>query len=277
MAGSVQETRKFWRHPCFSDLTMLKARFTRHRYDLHTHPAYVVALVTEGCERLRIGRHSVIAPTGSIILVNPEECHDGEAGAENGWAYRTFYPPIPLMTTIAAELGFRHLPLFSTPLLRDVELSRAVAVAHESAASDDILTAEASMILALRQLILRHGDRAPRHEHVETTGSRRRISLYLDLIDQALAGGIGLERLAQAAGVTRFQVIRDFRRETGLTPGSFIRNRRVRRAAMLLRKGENIAAAAAAAGFSDQSHLTRAFNAVFGITPRIYQQASRER
>ncbi|TIW43521.1 MAG: AraC family transcriptional regulator, partial [Mesorhizobium sp.] len=92
------EIRKYWRHPCFPDLGLFKARFTQHRYELHTHPTYVIALITSGCERIRIGRHSVLAPAGAIAVVNPEEWHDGEQGADEGWAYRTFYPSVPLLT-----------------------------------------------------------------------------------------------------------------------------------------------------------------------------------
>src|ERR1700722_1250923 len=99
------ETATFWKHPSFRDMGLLKARFKRHRYELHTHSTYVIALITHGCERLRVGRHHIVAPVNSLIVVNPEECHDGEPGSEAGWGYRTFYPSVPLMTEIVRELG----------------------------------------------------------------------------------------------------------------------------------------------------------------------------
>ncbi|TKB30522.1 MAG: AraC family transcriptional regulator, partial [Mesorhizobium sp.] len=71
--NEAAETGKYWRHPCFPDLGLFEARFTRHRYELHTHPTYVIALITFGCERIRIGRQSVLAPAGAIAVVNPEE------------------------------------------------------------------------------------------------------------------------------------------------------------------------------------------------------------
>jgi hypothetical protein len=69
----VQETSTFWRHPILADLGLISARFVRHCYDLHTHATYVIALITAGCERIRIGRQTVIAPAGTIAVVNPEE------------------------------------------------------------------------------------------------------------------------------------------------------------------------------------------------------------
>jgi AraC-like DNA-binding protein len=270
----VQETSEFWRHRRFRDLGLLEARFTRHRYDLHTHPTYVIALITEGCERIRIGNGSVLAPAGSIAIVNPEECHDGEPGVEGGWAYRTFYPSVSLMTAVARELGQDRPPLFARKLIEDGRLARVLAVAHAGSRSDDAASAEASMLVALRYLILRYGDWGGRPEQVERSGSRRRLSRYDQIIEDCLTSELDLECLARAGGVTRFQVIRDFKKATGLTPAMFIRNRRVRRAGLLIEQGASLARAAAEAGFSDQSHLSRAFRAVHGITPGCFKRAA---
>lgn len=56
MSEPRQETQEFWRHAAFRELGLLKARFRKHRYDRHTHDGYVIALITEGCERVRVGR-----------------------------------------------------------------------------------------------------------------------------------------------------------------------------------------------------------------------------
>ena len=114
----MENTAAFWRHPRFRDMGLLKARFTRYRYQLHTHPTYVIALITHGCERLRVGHRQEVAPANTVIVVNPEECHDGEPGAETGWAYRTFYPSVELMTDVARELGSDATPLFRSAVVR---------------------------------------------------------------------------------------------------------------------------------------------------------------
>ena len=269
----MQETQEFWQHPSFSDLGLLKARFTRHRYELHTHPTYVVALVTDGCERLRVGRHSVVAPAASVILVNPEECHDGEPGADSGWAYRTLYPSVDLLCSVARELGHDRVPAFTQPVISDGDLARCIAIAHELAASGDPLEAETSMLIALRHLLLRCADRTEQDQSDEPNGARRRMTIYRDVVAAAVTDGVRLDALAQAAGVTRFQVIRDFKRETGLRPNAFLRQQRLQRARQRIAAGDSIAAAASAAGFADQSHLTRAFKSVHGMTPRVFQRA----
>jgi AraC-like DNA-binding protein len=269
----MRETTEFWRHRRFRDLALLKARFKRHRYELHTHPTYVIALITDGCERLRIGNQNVVAPAGSVLIVNPEEWHDGEAGADEGWAYRTFYPSVPLLTMVANELGQDRHPLFARAVIQDGELAHTMALAHETSTSEDATSAETSLLVALRQLILRYGNWHGLPEQIEGSRSRRRLSLYEQVIEENLTSELDLQQLAQATGVTRFQVIRDFKKVVGLTPAAFIRNRRLRRANYLIEQGSSLADAAFEAGFSDQSHLSRTFRAAHGITPGMFKRA----
>jgi AraC-like DNA-binding protein len=164
------------------------------------------------------------------------------------------------------------VPLFPRAFIDDREVADAIAVAHESSMSGDVVVAESSMLVALRQLIQRYGDLHDRPEPMETSGARRRLSLYRQVIEHDLASRLDLARLAHAAGVTRFQVIRDFKKETGLTPSAFIRNCRARRAGLLIERGLSLSDASLAAGFSDQSHLSRTFRGTHGITPRMFQQ-----
>ncbi|MBN8941987.1 MAG: AraC family transcriptional regulator [Rhizobiales bacterium] len=272
MTDTAEERTEFWRHPRFRDLGLLKARFRRHRYDRHTHPTYVIALITEGCERVGVGNRSLVAPAGSVLVVNPEEWHDGEAGADDGWAYQTFYPSVGLMSTISAELGRDGAPLFAREVIADRDLAEALGAAHQGSTAEDATRAETSMLVALRQLILRHGGDG-RPEPIEGSGSQRRLALYEQVIEDNLASELDLQRLALAAGVTRFQVIRDFKKVAGLTPAAFIRDRRLRHANRLIADGASLADAAFAAGFADQSHLSRTFRAMHGITPGMFRRA----
>ena len=79
-----------------------------------------------------------------------------------------------------------------------------------------------------------------------------------------------LAELAALAGLSRFQLLRAFRRATGLTPHAYIVQRRLETARRLMREGAALAEAAAGAGFADQSHLHRTFRARYGFSPGAY-------
>lgn len=82
-----------------------------------------------------------------------------------------------------------------------------------------------------------------------------------------------LAAIAGALGIARETLGRRCRRLTGMTPSAFRLMGRLNRARALLRSGEQPAAAAAEAGFADQSHLGRHFRAAFGTTPAAYRRA----
>ncbi|MFT3753237.1 MAG: two-component regulator propeller domain-containing protein [Paludibacter sp.] len=63
---------------------------------------------------------------------------------------------------------------------------------------------------------------------------------------------------------------------TGLSPGEFIRNIRLKHAALMLTKNAgNISEIAFAVGFNDPKYFSRCFKIEFGLTPREYQESQR--
>jgi AraC-like DNA-binding protein len=76
-----------------------------------------------------------------------------------------------------------------------------------------------------------------------------------------------LEDLAHIAGLSPFHLTRVFHEATGLPPHTYLTQLRVSRAKQRLQAGDPIADVAAATGFSDQSHLTRRFKRIVGVTP----------
>lgn len=76
--------------------------------------------------------------------------------------------------------------------------------------------------------------------------------------------------LARVAGLSAFHLCRVFRDAVGMPPHAYQTQVRVRQAKSLLRAGMPAAQVAAAAGFSDQAHLTRHFKQIVGVTPGRY-------
>jgi AraC-like DNA-binding protein len=91
----------------------------------------------------------------------------------------------------------------------------------------------------------------------------------LDSLDRQ----VSLAELAALSGVSRFQLLRGFAREVGITPHAYLVQRRVCLARRLLADGQTPAQAAIQAGFADQSHMTRAFVRQLGVTPGRYRAA----
>ncbi|MFT8871953.1 MAG: AraC family transcriptional regulator [Sporolactobacillus sp.] len=85
---------------------------------------------------------------------------------------------------------------------------------------------------------------------------------------------LSLDQLADYAGINKFELIRQFDMQMGLSPKQYILNLRVNRSKKsLLTTNEPIAAIATDCGFYDQSHYDAAFHAFTGVTPIDYRQS----
>ncbi len=78
--------------------------------------------------------------------------------------------------------------------------------------------------------------------------------------------------LAHEAGVHPVHLSRAFRKHYGKSIGKFIKEKRVHHAMLLIEHGRiTLAEIASESGFSDQSHLSRGFKEVVGITPGAFR------
>ena len=84
---------------------------------------------------------------------------------------------------------------------------------------------------------------------------------------------VSLAELATLSGVSRFQLLRGFAREIGITPHACLVQQRVRLARQHLANGQTPAQAALLAGFADQSHMTRACIRELGVKTSRYRAA----
>lgn len=96
-----------------------------------------------------------------------------------------------------------------------------------------------------------------------------------DYLETCYATNVSLDDLAFLADTNRFSLIRMFRRAYSVTPHAFQIRLRIEHACRLLRGGVPVHEIAPIVGFSDQSHLTRHFARVVGLTPGRYARAAR--
>ena len=240
-----------------------------HAFPRHSHDAYGIGLIRRGGQRSWSAAGEVQAIAGDLIMVNPGEVHDGTPLGGQSRSWHMLYLAPGLVDAIAGEV----LPAgAAAPLWRPVTRDARLAAHFErlrrrlEAAAGSLACDEAQVALLGNLLCTQASRPLPRLASPTIARARQRL-------DDDPARDPGLAALATEAGLSRFQLLRGFARELGLTPHAYLMQRRLALAQSLIDRGVPIAQAAAEAGFADQSHLTRLFTRILGFTPAAYARA----
>ena len=97
-----------------------------------------------------------------------------------------------------------------------------------------------------------------------------------ELIENDVEGGGDISELASSVGYSPSHFSRMFRRSFGITPHTYLMQRRVAAAQeLLVRTDLRLTEIALKAGFCDQSHFSRAFRQFVGLAPRAFRTLNR--
>lgn len=242
---------------------------SNHHFPRHSHDQFGVGVIESGGQRSWSGVGTVRASAGDIIMVNPGEIHDGAPLDDTARKWQIIYldPAVVASETDEEFAGpievvrpVAHDPLLAWHLTR---LFTSLIAGHS-----DRLEREEILLRSVMCMFRRHG-----LAKFTSKGSSPPVTRALRRIDAAPEAQVSLAELAALSNVSRFQLLRGFSREVGITPHAYLMQRRVLLVQRLLGQGQSTAQAAIQAGFSDQSHMTRAFVRQVGVTPGCYRAA----
>jgi AraC-like DNA-binding protein len=236
----------------------------------HWHDTYGIGLILQGAQRSWSGRGKVEAGRGNVITCNPGEVHDGTP-IDGARTWRMLHFPPALVTMIVADIRSDRSAAFefADPVIDRHDFAHSFADIYDAMTaptSDAELVHERLIELIAALLRDKPGSRAIDAPALHRAKMR---------IDDDPTKSAMLADLAMDAGLSRFQTLRGFAKLTGMTPHAYQVQRRLDVARNMIALGTPLVDAAAAAGFSDQSHLTRAFSRRYGVTPGAFAAAVR--
>jgi len=100
------------------------------------------------------------------------------------------------------------------------------------------------------------------------------LSAALTNIELHLSESIDIDNLARIACMSRTKFFHEFKSHLGCSPMAYQSQRRLKQAAILLTKGEQVTQTCFALGFTNTSHFSRCFKKFYGISPRQYKDRS---
>jgi AraC family transcriptional regulator len=105
--------------------------------------------------------------------------------------------------------------------------------------------------------------------------SRAQCQVLNQYLEENLDRNMSLAEIASVVRLSVFHFTRKFHTEFGCPPHAYVMRKRIERAKNQLAGGNMpLKIVAASSGFSDQSHMTRLFRRLLGVTPAEYRRAT---
>ena len=256
-------------------LELIEAVHPHPRFARHAHPTYAIGVVQSGANRFRYRGAIHTAGAGTLCTVTPDEAHSVEPYGDAGFAYWCLYPSLALMLQTAESVGGRSFTrtLALPPVIEDETAARLITDLFKTErAGAPRLLRETQLIALLARVAVRHATARVLPDGKSPPAAA--LARARDFLSEHCSENVSLTSLATMVGLNPFALLRGFSRAYGLPPHAWQLQERVRRAQTLLCAGLSPAEAAAELGFADQSHLTRHFKQILGITPGRYRRAA---
>ena len=239
------------------------AHISSYAFETNTNEAFGIGAIELGAERFRYRGSQHVASVNSIVTMNPDELHTGEAETADGWRYRMIYLDPDTLEEVTGE---RHW-WFSEVVRQDPLRSRQIGNLIYGLWHTDDPLAQQGLLLDLIDTF-----RPFAHHAAALPEARHRFERVRDYLHDNYMRTVTLDELAQVAALSPYHFQRQFKAHFHVTPHQMLMAIRLWRAKAFLTHGMPAADVALAAGLTDQSHLTRAFTRRYGITPVRYQK-----
>ena len=230
-------------HQTFTRQPGLERRSTwqsTQAYKRHSHPQLSIGAIVEGGTRCVCDEQEYLLSPGDLIVIPANAPHSCNPIQGKPRSYHMLYIDTPL-------------PLARQVIRNDALFRLYLNVVEQMSA--DALTA----LLSALSLNAHAG------ETLRATSQQLQQALLADPVSPP-----SLDEFAARFSLRKETLIRTFKQDTGLTPGSFLNNSRVELAKARLRAGDEIADVAYQTGFADQSHFHKTFVSYTAATPRQY-------
>lgn len=251
--------------------TAVEARCIANKFPRHAHSSYIFSVIDSGKRKIKFENSTRLFSAGEMCILPPGTSHSCESiyGDQFGpHSYRSLCVTRSFMQKLAEEISGKACmpPDFNaTDIHRNYNFQAYDEFFKLLKSLDTIFEKQAALNSFLYHAILNLscGDTIPE----ETGNQQQAIERVKKYIDENFCNNFTLRDLSSTGCISPFHLQKLFVKTYGLSPQEHTISRRVHKAKELLRTGATLTETAFESGFSDQSHFSRHFKRVIGISP----------
>jgi AraC-like DNA-binding protein len=168
--------------------------------------------------------------------------------------------------------GTDALPYFLQGVISNSFIADNLSVLHQTLSDDEatLLQQESMLRQWLTSFIAGYSEQ--KIKLVKVWQEERAVRLTMEYLREHFTDNVKLKDLAKVAELSPYYLLRVFKASVGVPPHLYQQQLRVWKAKQLLADGVSLAAISSEIGFADQSHFSRQFKKITGLTPARYQK-----
>lgn len=243
-------------------ITALSASMSKFSYKKHAHEEYALGVTLKGVQEYYLDGCSQASYKNGIMLFNPEQVHDGNARHyQDGLDYVMIYIKPKLFLE---ALGKKDIVKFTKPIVYEKKLKNDILNLSTAILNDSPESLCSELYLNLTENFTSE-DFTLNYKNETQLIKKAKEFLYYDLQDI-----LNLDDISKELNLSKFQFIRIFKANTGITPYQYFLNCKTIHAKKYLDITKDLYGTVVEFGFSDLSHLNRHFKRVYGVTAYEY-------
>ncbi|MDQ0112608.1 helix-turn-helix domain-containing protein [Paenibacillus harenae] len=262
----------FYRHEALPFLEAKRCLKSDLAYQKHFHEEYSIGLIDKGVTNAWCDGTMHRVEDGKAISFPPVMLHACQPETGMEWNYKMLFVKQAWLEQLELELHEREQLQIPFLLAEDknkvcrIQINQIMDALREKGSPLEIETA---LIELMHALVSRNASDLV-HEIKQGKQEQKYVKLIQDYMHEHFTEKLTMKELENVTGISRFHLIRLFKRWNHLPPHAYQNLLRINYAKAELMKQRPIADIATDAGFYDQSHFARTFGRIVGATPYSY-------
>lgn len=261
----------FWESPALPFVELREARDSHACFQPHSHDEFSFGMLKGRALYQNMGESQTIGD-GTLVTINPGDAHSCNPLGDH-WSYRMLFIDASWIGQWQDSRfdmhGQDYLP-FQKNASRLPGIGRAFLHLFDGLAKEtDAFAAECLLLEKLDAVFGNLMEVLP--DETRRRSGPAKLFRAAELLQDRLEENVSLDDLVSATGLSRYHLVRAFKKQFGLTPHGYQLDQRIKQAKKMLAQGARLAETAYGLGFSDQAHFQRIFKQRLAVTPRQYQ------
>lgn len=249
-------------------LSFINNKFKNITLDKHFHEEYSFSLIYKGEHLYENEKNKFNLGLGTLQVVNPYELHSTE---NSSWSYLNVMINSEIINDVAKNLtqdnSIKNV-LFN-PIIKDINAIKLFTHIFNQISSKNCSSIDLeSYIIQFIEYILEFHTNKKLPFIANITCSKETINKAIEFIneyDKKIE--ISLSDISSEIGITKYHLIKEFKRHIGITPNQYLQIKKVNLSKELIKKNIPLSHVAFESGFTDQSYMIKVFKRYYGYTP----------